>query len=170
MGALKVVDATKTQAESLSQSLRAADLREIKAFSNLSPIQELQRPLLNKQAHTYSVVDAEGFVYAMFGVSRTCLYPLKVGAPWMLASDNIFKEHKREFLKQSPTWIDFLGKEYDVLENFVYARNEIHIRWLKHVGFEFVQYMEKWGAQKEPFWRFRMVMKKGMVKGQLRHL
>lgn len=58
------------------------------------------------------------------------------GAVWMLGTDNLLKA-RRDLLAIAPRWIDFLHKVYPTLTNYVDERNEVAVRWLEAMGFEF---------------------------------
>lgn len=91
----------------------------------------------------------------MFGVTKIASVP-GLGAPWMLASDELFDKHWRRFVREGKVWIGRLSSGYEVLENYAYAGNESHIRWLRSVGFDLVT-LVPYGAAQKPFWRFRKI-------------
>ena len=89
----------------------------------------------------------------MFGVT-----PLSVigrhGSPWLLGTDEL-ANHSRSFLKGCIKHFPEVTKGFDFLENYVDARNEVSIRWLKWLGFVIME-PEPYGPFKLPFHRFYM--------------
>jgi hypothetical protein len=81
-----------------------------------------------------AVVAPDGEVIALCGVVAT---PTPgVGSVWMVGTKAISR-HRTRFLREGRKWLDVKFSDYRCLGNFVDARNELHIRWLKHLGFTF---------------------------------
>ena len=78
------------------------------------------------------------------------------GCIWMIATDELFdnKRDRLHLIRKGREWVDNLLKSYKVLYNFVYAENHSAIKWLKALGFTFVNYYEKYGEQEKPFYEF----------------
>ena len=78
------------------------------------------------------------------------------GCIWMICTDELFsnKKYKIQLIRKGREWVDSLLKSYKVLYNFVYAENDYAIKWLKALGFTFVNYYEKYGEQEKPFYEF----------------
>ena len=78
------------------------------------------------------------------------------GCIWMICTDELFtnKKYKIQLIRKGREWVDNLLKSYKVLYNFVYAENTSAIKWLKSLGFTFIQYHEKYGMQGKPFYEF----------------
>ena len=74
----------------------------------------------------------------------------------MICTDELFsnKKYKIQLIRKGREWVDSLLKSYKVLYNFVYAENDSAIKWLKALGFTFVNYYEKYGEQEKPFYEF----------------
>lgn len=72
--------------------------------------------------------------YRAFGGVRQSAKGL--GAPWLLGTDGVV-EARWKFLRESRGILESLERDYDVLWNQVHTRNEVHIRWLKWLGFDF---------------------------------
>jgi hypothetical protein len=127
----------------LSSKLRKADLQEIEASTGEDPYWALLRGFTNDECFTMLGNDS---VIGMFGVSKS-------GAIWMMCSDELSRFSVR-FLRESLDVLNLLQETYPTLWNFVDARNELHIRWLKWLGFEFTELVEH-GVKKLPFWKFK---------------
>ena len=122
--------------ESLAGQLRPADLKELQAHK-VTPEVALR---VGYEASTPCyTVEHEGEAIAMFGVSPlTVGVPEGAGAVWLLGSDRI-KDIRTRFLRESRKWLEEISKPYDLLANAVHDENELHIRWLKFLGFTFVR-------------------------------
>ena len=78
------------------------------------------------------------------------------GCIWMICTDELFttKKYRIQLIRKGREWVDNLLKSYKVLYNFVYAENHSAIKWLKSLGFTFVNYYKEYGEQKKPFYEF----------------
>jgi len=142
-------------AQELAAVIRPEDEREIRLATGRSPREELSNQILRPGSTVYCV-DQGGSILAVFGVSPATD---RVGAPWLLASDSLFKHHLRRFVRDSEGWIERISRGFDLLENYAYVGNEQHIRWLRRVGFTLLEIVP-YGVARQPFWRFRMVVRK----------
>lgn len=98
-------------------------------------------------------IEWKDHVHGMFGVHRI---DSDIGSPWFLSSERLIDSNKRMFVKESKRWLRRLSADYKLFENFILAENEVHVRWIVHMGFKLVEYREHYGAAKVPFWRFQM--------------
>ena len=80
----------------------------------------------------------------------------KDGCIFMICTDELFsnKKYKIQLIRKGREWVDSLLKNYKILYNFVYAENDSAIKWLKSLGFTFIQYHEHYGMQGKPFYEF----------------
>ena len=79
---------------------------------------------------------------------------LGCGAPWMLATERL-ADFPVPVLRASRKYIPLILDECPALENWVDARNEVSIRWLKWCGFTLHE-PEPFGVDGLPFHRFDM--------------
>ena len=142
-----VRQATRQDALELAPLLRQADIMEIEAASGLSPEAALLHGVECGRP-TLSFVDPKGGLAGMFGVTPTD-DPL-VGAVWMLSSGAI-ERYPIHFLRRCRPWVDKFHEAYPVLMNYVDQRNDVHIRWLKWMGFTFVR-LVPYGVNQLPFY------------------
>ena len=134
----------------LADKIRQADLDEIKASDNVGATEALMTPFEHRGHRTWSVIGTEEeYVIGMFGSVPTT-YP-DYGVAWLLSSEELFK-YKKEFIKQSPQWVDEMGKGYKYLYNYVDCRNEKSIKWLRYLGFNTIEREEQYGKGKMPFY------------------
>lgn len=134
----------------LADKIRQADLDEIKASDNVGATEALMTPFEYRGHRTWSVIGTEEeYVIGMFGSVPT-IEP-DYGIAWLLSSEELFK-YKKEFIKQSPQWVDEMGKGYKYLYNYVDCRNEKSIKWLRYLGFNTIEREEQYGKGKMPFY------------------
>ena len=140
----------------LAPRLRKADLREIRAVRDVDPLVALTEAMENSEAcYTAYFGDAP---MAIFGVVPIEIEP-KIGLVWMMGTSDI-ERVKVSFLRKCRAWRDVLCQGYHMVGNFVDARNLVHIRWLKWLGFTFVGRHEEYGIEKLPFYEFVLVQAK----------
>jgi len=136
----------------LAPKLRPDDALEILSASGHDPLSGLALSFANAK-RCWSVLIGDEVV-AIFGVGHVKNQP-KVGRVWFLASEEIYKI-SRQFLMESKKWVMEMMVGHDELQNYVSARNETSIRWLKWLGFEFVTLRKGFGKSGEDFWLFKM--------------
>ncbi len=115
----------------LACHIRDSDRREIWHIGHVLPIDAFMNGY--RVSDTPYVVEWKGKPIAMFGVSGT---KGSVGVPWMLGTDDIQKIAK-SFLRECKPYVEEMHRDYPTLTNFVWSKNEVHIAWLKWLGFEF---------------------------------
>ena len=78
------------------------------------------------------------------------------GCIWMICTDELFtnKKYKIQLIRQGRKWVDSLLKSYNLLYNMVYAENISAIKWLKSLGFTFINYHAEYGKESKPFYEF----------------
>ncbi len=134
----------------LAPRLRLADVEEIHDAAGLTALSALEFSFKNA-IEVNSMIADDGEIIGMFGVNPTA-DPLLASA-WMLCSDRL-PEFKKEFLPQSLEWVKETNDKYPILFNYVAKSNLKAIRWLKYLGFTFVQLIEHYGYGQKPFYEF----------------
>ena len=81
------------------------------------------------------------------------------GCIWMVATDDLFvnKKYRIQLIRQGKQWVDSLLKKYNLLYNMVYAENDSAIKWLRCLGFTFINYHEEYGEHSKPFYEFMRI-------------
>jgi len=145
---LKVLKATRADAEFIGSApdLRKADREEI--FAATGSVPELVVPMsFDVSDECYVLVEDWGDAHgvsnpiAIFGVGvapPTIVggIELRVGTIWLIGLDSVVApRNRRSFLRLSRLWVNKLGEPYDALCNLVYAKNTVHLTWLKWCGF-----------------------------------
>jgi len=134
--------------EYLAENLRDADLAEIKAGFGISPLVALTHGFSSSEI-CMSVVDEEDTVVGILGVVP--VKGSKNGVIWMMATAGI-ERCTLSFLRQSRPYIRHLQTLYPLLYNCIDARNDLHIRWVKWMGFNFIKTIEDYGVEKRRFY------------------
>lgn len=134
----------------LSTTMREEDKQEIWHSSRSSPLLALVGGL--QVSSPCWTVMWEGKVIAMFGVSPQ---DNLVGIPWMLASEDL-KNIKKSFLKECHSYVQMMFTGYEVLTNHAWSKNDIHIQWLRWLGFKFFP-AKPMGYDGELFYEFYKV-------------
>ena len=139
----------------VASAMRAEDVAEIAAGSGDTPLQSLEEGLrVSSSCWTFVPEDTPA---AIFGVAPHPLWPDRVCAGWLLGTDEIVK-HRMVFLAGSRACLEEAGRGYDLMANFVDARNTVHIRWLKWCGFSFLARHESYGVEGRPFLEFARLL------------
>lgn len=134
----------------IAPRLRQADKNECLAATGSGPLGVLYQSLLMGDV-TLTMRTPDGNRVGLCGVVPSALD--NAGVVWMCATDAILK-HQIAFLRRSKAALEHLSTDYSLLYNCVDARNEVHIRWLKWMGFTFIKKHENYGAEKLPFYEF----------------
>lgn len=154
MAMLSVRPAKKEDAAILAPRLRMADRREIQAATGEAPYAVLRRSI-DWSDPCYAILDHTDRVIALFGVVPD-INQAEVGSIWLLGSPEIAR-YSMHFLRHSKTWVARLQEKYITLWNYVDARNEVHVRWLKWCGFVFLRKIDYLGVERRPFYEFERV-------------
>jgi hypothetical protein len=139
--------ATKEDCIYVANNIRKADREEIKASSGEEPLTALLEGF--KKSEVPISIYHKGKCVAIFGVVNF----ITSGGIWLLATDDL-KLLTIPFLRENKEVVNFLNKKHKVLHNFVDCRNQVHIKWLKWLGFQFINKVEKYGVEKRPFYEF----------------
>lgn len=141
-------ESTLVDIQYLAENLRPADLAEIKASSGVSPLESLTHGFYLSEI-CMSIVDEEDTVVGILGVVPTD--GNKAGVIWMMATEGI-ERCTLSFLRQSRPYISHLQTLYPLLYNYIDARNHLHIRWVKWMGFNFINTIENYGVENRRFY------------------
>tara|TARA_R100000808_G_C2147641_1_gene155647 strand:- start:1820 stop:2296 length:477 start_codon:yes stop_codon:yes gene_type:complete len=148
-----VRDFSLTDIKYLSENLRNADLQELYAtFGNDSDIPCVLAKNLAVTPNA-KVIEYKGKPIGVFGVADGHERNLKLGWVWMVGTNDI-KKIKTQFLKECKEELEKMQIEYDVLCNYVDARNKVHIKWLRWMGFTFLREVPEYGEERKSFYEF----------------
>ena len=140
--------ATFKDLQYVANNLREVDKLEAFYQTGQEPLQALQFTYLCSKVNM-AIADDNDAPIGLCGV-------VNGGVIWMVSTDALFdnRKYKIQLIRKGREWVDNLLKSYKVLYNFVYAENHSAIKWLKALGFTFVNYYEKYGDQEKPFYEF----------------
>jgi len=123
------------------------DAREIAASVGGDPAAALSLGVTRSDP-CFAVVE-EGIVIGLFGVLPDADDP-ESGMVWLVGSDALARLPSR-FVRTARHWLAELERRYAVLWSRVDARNEVHFRWLRGAGFDFLRVAERHGVEGRPF-------------------
>jgi len=124
-----VRQATAEDVAYIAAHLRSADRDEIEAAVGEEPEKILNYGLALSD-FCGCFVDPEEVPVGLFGASSSA----EGGLVWMVSTPTI-ERYPLRFLRRCRAFVDLLQHTYGVLHNYVDARNAIHIRWLRWLGF-----------------------------------
>lgn len=142
--------ATEADMISLGPRLRVEDKAESFASTGLDPINALLASLrLSSVCH---VVTEDRSPVCVFGCAD---HPVdaNTGVPWMMATPDILR-YAKSLLVHSGTIVEAMNQRWPLLTNFTDARNIVHHRWLRRLGFTFIARHEQYGHAMIPFYEF----------------
>ena len=146
-----LIETTLQDIDYLAPRLRQADVAECYAATGKEPKEALLDGY-NQGDFTFTLSPKKGVRVGLWGVCPSPLFK-SAGVIWMVATDELL-EYQMKFLRRSKIYIELIQQEYPLLHNVVDARNELHIKWLKWMGFKFIQLHEEYGLEKRPFYEF----------------
>lgn len=146
-----VVQATEEHARELARNIRPADAKELWAAYHMTPLETLLLSVRVSRDTKAGLADGE--VMCMFGI-YTVTDLSSIGYPWLLGAKKLSR-HARAFLRRNVSFMAQAREEFDLLFNFVDARNKAAIRWLGWLGFEVAE-PRPYGIEQLPFHYFEM--------------
>jgi hypothetical protein len=159
---LHITPSHRWEAEWLATRLREGDRREVFASTGRPP-EEVLPLAFDIAAECYTIRGSNSDdPIGIFGVGNSGLHKGtgRVGIPWMLCTDALVNDHGVALLRVSRQWVRCLGRNYDALANYVYAENDVHVRWLQWCGFALRKLPVKYGPFDQPFYPFAMRIEK----------
>lgn len=143
--------ATPDDVRYLLPRLRDADRAEVRALTGLPAAAVISQCIeASDQCWVGCTDDDEPGV--LWGTQPVFGVP-EVGWIWMVCTD-LMLQHRWEFLAQAKRYLPVAHAKYPILTNHVDARNAVHIKWLRFMGFSFLRRIERWGAEGIPFIEF----------------
>ena len=147
----RIEPATLEHAEELADKMREPDRNEIWAATHEEP---LRATVLSVLASRDPMTGFAGDrLVCMFGVGSPMICST-MGVPWLLATDEL-ESCARPFLRRSRGAVREMMNGYQLLRNYVDARNVAAIRWLDWIGFEVLPSIP-FGVENLPFHPFEM--------------
>ena len=122
-----------------NMKLRQADIDELRAGTGMNDAwSALKYSVENSTEWTEVCYDEDtNEIITVFGLAKIDDgYGEPIGVPWMMASPSL-NYHRKVLIRYSRKVIKEMLEEFSLLANYVDSRNELHIHWLKFMGFEF---------------------------------
>lgn len=135
----------------LAPRLRESDRLEITASTGLVDIAAILQDSIDRSLQVWVCCSPDGEPVSVMGVASLSLLG-GMGCPWMLATDLVDRVPGR-LMKHSRTFLGRMHELFPHLENFVDARNERSVRWLRRLGFT-IHPAEPHGPAGQLFHRF----------------
>lgn len=130
---IEMRSSTMEDAARMAPLLRDMDRFEIEALTGEEPETALLQGLSGDVCLT-GLVDDEPIL--MTGVAAGDL-DRSFGYVWLLGSDRI-ENHSIQFLREGPRYLEAMLDLYPALTNIIHKDNKVHLRWLKWMGFHFL--------------------------------
>lgn len=116
--------------EWLAPRLRREDAEEIRISTGQEPLDVLRDGLKMSRPCRVFILNGE-----LCGISGT-VPSFASGTVWMLGTPGI-ERYARTFLRHSRAEFARVIEGYRYVQNYVWAENALHIRWIKWIGCEF---------------------------------
>ena len=116
----------------VAQNIRKEDLQEIRGLG--FDLINIPVGVLTSE-HSTVFYTREGEIAGCAGVNRE---EGSVGRIWMLCTEAIHKE-PLTFVRQAKKWLKDIESEYRLLWNLADARNHVHHKLLRHLGFKAIR-------------------------------
>jgi hypothetical protein len=145
--------ATLADIPHVAQAMRVRDVEEVRAAVGLEPAVALHDAVTSSTLCWTAEGDG-GVPFAILGVAP--YVDEDVGAPWLLATDDIVK-YRRQFFTDGPRLVTEMQAAHPLLINYVDARHTDSIRWLRWCGFTVEKLIPAFGFERRPFYRFTKV-------------
>ena len=154
--AVSVRESMLEDAARMAPNLRTADLRELQACCgpDVSPQEVLEAGI--KTSKDPRTLEVDGEPAAIFGVVDAKEEEPSVCIVWLLGTNKI-KDVRSYFLRNCKDVLENIGEPYEVLTNFVDARNTVHVKWLRWMGFTLFREVEDYGAESRTFYEFARI-------------
>ncbi len=146
----------ETDVDFVASRLRDADRREVEASTTETPHDALMNGFMLSKPYCYSVINdldpEDHYPIAMMGI-----VPFEmggaVGSVWLLGTDDITDVVPIGFCKSIKRFFKEATRPYSMICNAVDKRNEVHIKWIKWLGFKFLREINR-GPNNMPFYEF----------------
>lgn len=123
----------------LEMDLCEAEAKELLALGEGKTVREMLEDSLSVSKHTWVAVE-DGKVIAVGGISEHP-YEAGMGIPWLLSTETFTRDYLFTINSLAYSLIEhsFNTLDFYVLTNRVSLDNKASIKWLKFLGFEFME-------------------------------
>ena len=141
--------ATLEEVKYLSTRLRQEDINECKANANVTPLIALTMGVQNSHLPFAVYNDKHNPVMVMGVIPEG----KNLGMIWLLSSPEI-NNMSLTFLRHCKKVLECYNQTFPILYNYIDARNALHLKWLKWLGFQFIKVYPKFGYEQRKFIEF----------------
>ena len=134
--------------------LREEDLREIRDVGGMTPQQSLVESWQVSKDNCFVAEHKDNGWICIWGCGPS--ETIGVGYPWLMATPEI-ENIPMTFLRESKRWLEDVHKVYPIMTNVADERNGVHLKWLKWLGFSFVNRYQNFGPGKVSVVQFARV-------------
>lgn len=134
---VEIVSPTDEHLRYIAHNMRDRDVKEVRSVHGpLVDIEYLLRGCV-KYSEESHVALLDGVPFCVFGLKQNPKAEW-MGIVWMLATDKMSDIGvMRTIGRLSEIYIESWFEQYDTLMNFVSVENDISVKWLKRLGFDF---------------------------------
>lgn len=129
---ISVGEVTPEAVRIVAAGLRPQDEVEVWMTTGKQPVVAIEQALKVSRVSYLGYIGDEPV--AIFGLSHL---NDEVGIPWMLGTPALSRSAHR-WLRKAEEVVAWMHHSYPVLTNIVHKKNTAAIRWLKHLGFQFL--------------------------------
>ena len=136
----------------VAEFMREEDVAEVRAHSGHTPQESLLHSFF-AGSPCMTMIGRDGRPMGMWGVVPQ---HGDIGTIWMLCTDDLVRDrlNSMRFLREARGHLDRVQLRYRVLFNFADARNVVHIKWLRWMGFTFISSHPRFGTEGRLFHEF----------------
>ena len=136
----------------VANKMRQEDADEVRAGSGQTPAEALLYCFF-KGDPCMTMVGRRGRPMGMWGVVPQ---EEDLGRIWLLGTDEMVDDpiNRLRFLREARGYLAEVGGRYRVLFNYADARNAIHVKWLRWMGFTFIAEHPNYGHEGRSFLEF----------------
>ena len=141
--------ATLKEAKYLATRLRQEDIDECKASANVKPLDALTMGVQHSHL-PFAVYNNKHNPVMIMGVIPQ---GKNLGMVWLLSSPEI-NNMSLTFLRHCKEVLKCYNSTFPILYNYIDARNTLHLKWLKWLGFQFIKVHQNFGYEQRKFIEF----------------
>lgn len=146
---IRIIPATLAHAQLLAPNMRQQDKDEVMASGGYTPLDALAMSVqVSEPGMCWTAL--ENFTpFLMFGAAPN-RDDATLGVVWLLGSDYVYNV-KKTFVRESYNYVARMHARFDVLANYVDARNTVSQKWLEALGFGALSVDPQHGHERRPF-------------------
>lgn len=156
MGKDKIINPMQEHIDMMKGFLSEENEREAQASSGITADEALQKAFKGSNICYMGLSNNKPFI--CFGVIPYSVLST-TGVFWLMHTKDITKR-RITVLRKSLVYINKMLSKFDMLENWVYHKNVLTIKWIKWCGFE-LEKLKPHGVKKELFHKF-WIKRKGI--------